>query len=72
MYYKRIRELREDNDYKQQKLADYLGVARSSYASYESGARDIPTNHICSLALFYHVSADYILELSDIPAPAKK
>lgn len=64
-YYKRIRELREDNDLTQQDLADYLHMKQPQYFRYEKGTRDIPSDVLIALAKFYKVSTDYILGLKD-------
>ena len=63
--YKRIRELREDNDLLQRNLAEYLHCSQVAYSRYETGARDIPTNTLIALAKFYDTSVDYILGLTD-------
>ena len=63
--YRRIRELREDSDLRQQDLADYLNCTQVAYSRYELGKRDIPTDVLIALARFYNTSTDYILELSD-------
>lgn len=63
--YKRIRELREDNDLSQEKMAKVLKVSQSTYSRYESGYLDIPSEVLKEIAKFYKVSADYILELQD-------
>lgn len=63
--YKRIRELREDSDLSQEKLAKVLKVSQSTYSRYESGYLDIPSEVLKEIARFYKVSADYILELQD-------
>ena len=68
-YISRIRNLREDHDKSQQEIADYLGTSQSMYARYERGANEIPVRHIIALCKYYHVSADYILGLSDIKQP---
>ena len=68
-YYRRIRDLREDRDLSQQKIADYLQMKQPQYNRYERGLRDIPTDVLIRLALFYGVSTDYILELTDDPKP---
>lgn len=64
-YTRRIRDLREDHDMTQQQIADYLGTSQTMYARYERGANEMPIHHLISLCKFYHVSADYILGLSD-------
>ena len=59
-----IRDLREDNDYKQSDVAKELGIAQQVYSRYELGINEIPQRHIIALCKFYNVSADYILGLS--------
>ena len=62
MVFKRILELRVDNDLTQQQVADYLMCNRQVYARYERGVREIPVSMVIKLAKFYKVSLDYILE----------
>lgn len=64
-YVDRIRELREDNDKKQEEIAKYLGTTQQVYSRYENGSNEMPIRHIISLCKYYNVSADYILGLSD-------
>lgn len=61
-YYKRIRELREDNDLTQQEIAKKLNLNLTSYQRWESGEREIPTHIIIELSKIYNVTTDYILE----------
>lgn len=63
--YKRIRDLREDHDLTQKQLALELNCSQQVYSNYELGQRDIPTDILIHLALFYGVSTDYILGLKD-------
>ena len=65
--FKRIRELREDNDLTQKQLAKALNCSQQVYSNYELGQRDIPTDILIKLSRFYKVSADYILEISNNP-----
>lgn len=65
MYFKRIYELRCDNDLTQQKVADYLMCNRQVYARYERGLREIPVSMLIKLADLYETSVDYILERTD-------
>ncbi len=62
MYYKRIRELREDHDLKQKEVAAWLGIDQRVYSNYETGKREIPARYLPILADHYQVSIDYILE----------
>lgn len=63
--YRRIRELREDNDLLQKDIASYLNCTQVAYSRYELGQRDIPTDVLIALARYYHTTTDYILGLSD-------
>ena len=64
--YKRIRDLREDNDKKQSDIAQYLKCSQVCYSYYENGQRDIPTDVLIKLADFYGVSIDYMLDRTDV------
>ncbi len=64
-YLKRIKDLREDNDLTQQKVAEFLGTSQTMYARYERGANELPVHHLISLCNLYNVSADYLLGISD-------
>ena len=65
--FKRIRELREDNDLTQKQLARKLNCSQQVYSNYELGQRDIPTDILIKLSKIYNVSTDYILEISSNP-----
>lgn len=67
--YRRIRDMREDNDLFQKDLAKYLQCSQVSYSHYELGKRDIPTDVLIRLAVFYHTSTDYLLGLTDVREP---
>lgn len=69
LYFRRIRDLREDSDKSQQEIADYLFVQRTVYCRYERGEREIPVWALIKLAQYYHVSTDYILGLTDRRGP---
>lgn len=66
-YYKRLKELREDNDKTQQEIAEILNTTYQYYSAYERGLRDIPFQRAIILAKYYNVSLDYIAELTDNP-----
>ena len=67
--YRRIRDLREDRDLLQKDLAKILNCTQVCYSNYEMGKRDIPTDVLKALARYYNTSVDYLLELTDEPAP---
>ena len=66
MLYRRIRDLREDRDLTQKKLAQVLNCSQQVYSNYELGQRDIPTDILIKLSAFYNVSVDYILGISNV------
>jgi len=70
--YQRIRDLREDRDIKQKEVAEYLDCSQVCYSYYEIGRRDIPTDILIKLALFYGTSTDYLLGLTDEKKPYKR
>ena len=55
-YYPRLRDMREDHDLTQQKLAEYLGMPQPQYFRYEQGLRDIPTDILIQLAKLYNTT----------------
>ena len=65
--YRRIRELREDNDLNQTQVAKMLGMSQTGYSKYETGENDVPTNILIKLARFYNTSIDYLLGETDYP-----
>lgn len=69
MYYRRLKDLREDNDLVQKQVAAYLGIDQRVYNNYETGKREIPTSFVVALAKFYGTSTDYILNLTNNPKP---
>ena len=64
--YHRIRDLREDSDLNQTKVAKMLGMSQTGYSKYETGENDIPTALLIKLAKFYNTSVDYLLGETDV------
>lgn len=65
MYFRRIKDLREDKDLLQKDIAKLLNTTQQHYSRIEKGLTEITADRIVKLAIFYNVSADYILELSN-------
>ena len=63
--YTRIRDLREDMDLNQTKMAKLLGMSQTGYSKYETGENDIPTAILIKLSKIHNVSIDYILGQTD-------
>ena len=61
MIYKRIKDVREDNDYTQNELADKLNVNRSTYANWENGDKLIPLDILDKISVLFNVPFSYLL-----------
>lgn len=61
----RLIELRKENGFTQQFVADFLKIDRSNYSKYEHGKLEVNVPMIIALVGLYNVSADYILCLTD-------
>lgn len=65
MKYRRLRDLREDNDLNQTTIAEYLSVTQRTYSRYETGERSAPVEILAKLADYYGVTVDYLIERTD-------
>ena len=72
MYIKRLKELREHCDKKQEDIANILNCKQQAYSNYEIGKRALPYEMLICLADYYETSADYILGITDIKKPYPK
>lgn len=63
----RLRDLREDNDYTQSFVAEYLCIKQNTYSQYENELRQIPIAALVKLAQLYNTSIDYIVGVTDNP-----
>ena len=63
--YRRIRDLRHDQDLTQTQLAKILGMSQTGYSKYETGENDIPTEILIRLSQLYNVNIDYLLDQTD-------
>ena len=60
---KKIKDIREDHDITQQKMADILGVKRSTYSLWEIGISTIPLKNLCDFVDYFEISLDNALGL---------
>ncbi|MEG1632951.1 MAG: helix-turn-helix transcriptional regulator [Oscillospiraceae bacterium] len=67
MYFKRLEDLRTDNDFTQKFVAEKLNMGREVYWRYEKGTREIPVWALIKLSELYGVSTDYLLGLTNTP-----
>ena len=65
--YRRVKDMREDHDLTQRKIAEILGMSQPQYCLYEQGYRDWPTDVLIKLADLYDTSIDYLLGRTDNP-----
>lgn len=68
----RIRNLREDNDFTQKQISEYLNITQVAYSYYELDKRTIPLELLSKLADFYKTSVDYLLFRTDEIKPYPK
>ncbi|MEX1029581.1 MAG: helix-turn-helix transcriptional regulator [Paenibacillaceae bacterium] len=57
----RLAELRKNNNWSMQYLANRIGMAKSTYAGYESGYRQPSLDTLQKMAEIFNVSTDYLL-----------
>ena len=68
----RLKEIREDNDLKQEHVAKALGIKQQQYSEYERGVVLISIEKLDKLADFYDTSIDYLVGRTDERKPYKK
>lgn len=61
----RIRELRQERGLRQTDLANMINVSQQTISRIENGKNCLPADILVDLSRLFHVSADYILKLSD-------
>lgn len=66
-YYKRLKDVREDNDLTQSDIAELLGTTRQQVSKWENGTQMMGVDKYIKLAQHYNVSVDYLLGLIDVP-----
>lgn len=64
-YAQKLRGLREDHDLTQAQIAMLLGTTKNQVGKYERGEQDMNIRHLITLAMYYNVSANYILGLPE-------
>lgn len=66
---RRLRMARASLGIRQTEAARRVGVSQSLISLYEHGKRDPPFSALKGLALLYHVSADWLMGLTDETPP---
>lgn len=72
-FYQRIRELREDTEphLKQEEIGIVLGMSQRKISRLETNATEPTTEEIKKYCIYYNLSADYMLGLTDERKPLK-
>lgn len=65
MVFKNLRAIREDNDLRQNGIAKVLNVSQNTYSQYETGVIALTAEVLITLADYYGVSVDYLLDRTD-------
>lgn len=63
--YQRLKDLREDNDYKQSDIAKILNMTQQQYSKIEKGITEITADRLIKLSLLYDVSIDYLVGMTN-------
>lgn len=63
--FKRMSDLRIDNDLLQKDIAEIIGANKNTYPHWESGLYEIPLDMMDKLSNYYKVSIDYLTGLSN-------
>lgn len=71
-YRKRIREVREDRDLTQTQLGRILNKSQQGYNHIEAGRAELKIEDLIRLCVFYDLSADYLIGLTDTPRSFKE
>ncbi len=69
LFGERLLALRTSRGEKQPVLAELLGVSVPQISEIERGKKGTTIEKLTLLCLHYHVSADYLLGLTDDPTP---
>lgn len=64
-YRKKLKSLREDNDYTQEFIGSLIQKSQQGYNHIETGRAELKIEDLKILCEFYNVSADYIIGLTD-------
>lgn len=68
-YGAKIKDLLGDRDQKQKALAKALNLTESTLSNYITQRTEVPLEVLAAIASYFPVSADYLLGLTDDPAP---
>ena len=64
----RLQQLRKQANLQQKELASQIGMSANAISMMETGNRETTFEKLVLLAEYFHVSADYLLGITDDPA----
>ena len=67
MNIEKLRKLREDRGLFQKEVAEALGISQARYSHYELGNREPDNQTLRHIAVFFDISLDYLLDVTDTP-----
>lgn len=65
MFYN-LKKIRESHDLTQREMAKILKISKTSYNYFETGEHIIPLKHLNNFCNLFHVSMDYVCDLTNI------
>lgn len=66
-YRKRIKDVREDRDLTQAQIGKLLNKSQQGYNHIEAGRAELKIEDLIRLCVYYNLSADYLIGLTDKP-----
>ena len=66
MFSDRLKTIRKESPYTQQKIADMLCISLNAYQKYEQAERSPSLETLVKLADIFEVTTDYLLECTDV------
>ena len=68
----KLKSLRIQNNYTEEKIANLLNISKDLYIKYENSNAEIPLALLIKLSRIYNTSIDYIISDTNIIEPHKK
>lgn len=66
----KLKHLRTENSKLQREIAEYLGIDRTTYGKYETGASEPDFQTTLKIAEYFDVSVDYLLGRTEEKKPS--
>lgn len=69
--YENLKKLRLSLGFNQEEFGALFGIKKTTYSGYETGASDPKSDFWIAVAERFHVSIDYLMDLTDDPHQTK-